>query len=229
MLRFLFPLVLGLAGAGLLIGLGFWQLERRTWKEAILADLSARIAAPPVAIPARPDPVADRYLAVRATGTTGGRELRVLVSHKSAGAGFRIVTALETTTGRRLLLDRGFVPAEAKDSPRPAVTAAFAGNLHWPEERDRFTPPDDPAANWWYARDVGAMAAALGTEPVLVVAAASQPSDPDVTPLPVGTEGIPNDHLGYAIQWFGLAAVWLGMTGYWILRLARRGADAARG
>lgn len=66
------------------------------------------------------------------------------------------------------------------------------------------------------------MAAALGTELVLLVAARSQPPDPDVTPMPVTTEGIPNNHLGYAVQWFGLAAAWLGMTALWLRRLARR-------
>jgi surfeit locus 1 family protein len=38
------------------------------------------------------------------------------------------------------------------------------GNLHWPDEVDSFTP----ARSWpaiWFARDVPAMAAALGSEP----------------------------------------------------------------
>ena len=62
------------------------------------------------------------------------------------------------------------------------------------------------------------MAAALGTEPVLVVAASE--TGPGVTPLPVDTSGIPNNHLGYAVQWFGLALVWLAMS--LLRRTARR-------
>jgi len=221
MIRYLFPAALGLGGAAALAALGAWQLQRHDWKQDVLADLSARIAAAPVPVPAAPDPARDRYLPVRASGTTGAEELHVLVSLKDHGAGFRIVTALETPEGRRLLLDRGFVPDEARDAPRPPAALAVTGNLHWPDERDGFTPDDDPAANWWFARDVDAMARALGTEPVLIVARATEPAQTRILPLPVSTEGIPDNHLGYAVQWFGMAAVWLGMTALLIRRIAR--------
>jgi surfeit locus 1 family protein len=222
MRRFLFPLVAGLGGAAILVSLGIWQLQRLEWKQGVLAEIEARIAADPVAVPSNPDPQADRYLPVRATGTTGDRELHVLVSDRTLGAGFRIVTAFETETGRRLLLDRGFVPDEAKDAPRPPTKLIVIGNLHWPDERDRFTPADDVAGNWWFARDVGRMAAALDTEPALIVARATEPPQEGIRPMPVGTEGIPNNHLGYAVQWFGLAAVWLGMTALFIRRKTAR-------
>ena len=222
MSRYLFAAVAGLGGAAILAALGLWQLARAEWKDAILSEIEARIAAEPVAVPAAPDPEADRYLPVRATGTTGARELHVLVSQKSLGAGFRIVTAFETEAGRRLLLDRGFVPDEAKEAPRPPQALEVSGNLHWPQERDGFTPDDDVAGNYWFARDVPAMAAALGTEPVLIVARATEPPQDGIRPLPVGTEGIPDNHLGYAVQWFGMAIVWLGMTALLIRRISRR-------
>jgi surfeit locus 1 family protein len=66
------------------------------------------------------------------------------------------------------------------------------------------------------------MAGALGTEPVLIVARAVAPPDPQVTPRPVDGAGIPNDHLGYAVTWFLLAVVWLGMTGLLAWRIWRR-------
>jgi surfeit locus 1 family protein len=220
--RYLFAAIAGFGGAAILAALGFWQLARAEWKDAILSEIEARITAEPVSVPAAPDPEADRYLPVRATGTTGERELHVLVSQKQLGAGFRIVTAFETEDGRRLLLDRGFVPDEAKDAPRPPQTLEVTGNLHWPEERDGFTPGDDVAGNFWFARDVPVMAEALGTEPVLIVTRATEPPQEDIRPMPVGTEGIPDNHLGYAVQWFGLAIVWLGMTALLIRRISRR-------
>ena len=60
---------------------------------------------------------------------------------------------------------------------------------------------------------------------MLVVLRQMSPADPGVSPLPVDTSGIPNDHLQYAVTWFSLAAVWLIMTGVWIRRL-RTGREA---
>ena len=225
MLRYLFPLIAGLGGAAVLAALGVWQLQRLEWKEGVLADIEARIAAPPVELPDVPELERDRYLPVRATGTTGGAELHVLVSLRDAGAGFRIVTAFDTEGGRRILLDRGFVPTEAKDAARPPRRLAVTGNLHWPDERDRFTPENDPEGNFWFAREVPVMAEALDTKPVLLVVRATEPRQQGIRPLPVSTEGIPNSHLGYAVQWFGMAAVWLGMTALLIRRISRRGRE----
>ena len=66
------------------------------------------------------------------------------------------------------------------------------------------------------------MAQTLDTEPVLIVARATEPPQEGIRPMPVGAEGIPNNHLGYAVQWFGLSLVWLGMTAYLLWRIRRR-------
>ena len=66
------------------------------------------------------------------------------------------------------------------------------------------------------------MARVLETEPTLVVARSLEGAEPRATPLPVKTEGIPNNHLGYGVQWFGLAMVWAGMTLFLLWRTAKR-------
>jgi surfeit locus 1 family protein len=65
------------------------------------------------------------------------------------------------------------------------------------------------------------MATALNAEPILLVARNIDPVSPTV-PMPVGIEGIPNDHLGYAITWFMLAIGWALMTGLLIFRTLRQ-------
>ena len=62
--RMILPLLFGLVGAAILIGLGTWQVQRLHWKEGLIATAEAKIAMPAVALPAQPDPVADRYLSV---------------------------------------------------------------------------------------------------------------------------------------------------------------------
>lgn len=212
-------LAMGAAGLALLLGLGVWQVQRLGWKRDLLAAIEARIDDAPWPLPAAPDPVQDRYLPVAITGRLAGPGVRVLTSRNLAGAGHRLVAAFETDAGRRILLDRGFVSVRDTLPPPPDGPLAVTGNLQWPDETDRFTPAPD--GDLWFARDVAALAAALGTEPVLVVARSATPPSPPIAPMPVDTAAIPNNHLGYAITWFSLAAIWAGMTAALVRRIRR--------
>ena len=220
MRRMILPLAFGLLGAAVLVGLGVWQLQRLAWKEGILADIALRMQSAPVAVPLAPEALRDRFLPVTAMGNFTGQALEVLVSRVGIGAGYRVIAVYETG-GRRVLVDRGFVPQGARGTGHAArAGVAVTGNLHWPDEIDSFTPAPDAATGVWFARDVPALAQALGAEPVLIVARAD--TGDGIEPMPVGDAGIRNNHLGYAIQWFLLAVVWLGMTGLYLWRIRRK-------
>lgn len=219
--RLLFPLILGLGGVAILLWLGFWQVDRLAWKEGILADLDARMAAAPVAVPEAPDPVDDNYKPVTLTATPDGQELHVLVSGTAAGTGYRAIAAATDVDGRRIMLDLGLLPLDSKAATPPQETTEITGNLIWPDDVNSSTPDPDLGRNIWFGRDVDAMAAALDTAPILVVVRQMSPADPRVTPLPVDTSTIKNDHWEYAVTWFLLAIVWAAMTGYLIFRTLR--------
>ena len=210
-------LIFSAAVLAALLALGTWQVRRLGEKRAYLDALEAVIAAAPVAVPAQPDPAADRFRAVTATGRLTGPEVHVLVSTRDFGAGYRIVQAFETD-GRRLLLDRGFIRLTDKNRARDPAEIEVIGNLYWPDETDSFTPPNDLAANIWYARDVPPLAAHLGTEQTMIVALHSRPDDPAIAPLPIDTAGIPNRHLEYVLTWYGLAVTWVLMSAYFLRR-----------
>ena len=195
-------------------------MQRLEWKLGVIAQIDARIAAAPIPLPDVLDPVQDSYLPVKVRGVIEPAYLRVLVSQKETGAGYRIISALDMG-GRRVLLDRGFARADQPDISVHEGSETVDGNLQWPEEIDGFTPEPDHTGNIWFARDVAAMAQALGTEPILVVAKQTSFDDSPVTPLPVDTAAITNDHLSYAITWFSLAAIWVAMTLAFILRARR--------
>lgn len=220
MRRSLFLIVIGAGGAAILLWLGFWQMQRLDWKLGVIDDINARIDASPIPLPDVLDPQADAYLPVEVRGVIGEEYLRVLVSQKDIGAGYRIISPLDMG-GRQVLLDRGFTPVDQTDVPAHVGSITVRGNLQWPDETDGFTPEPDIAENIWFARDVDAMAAALGTEATLVVAKQTSFVDAPVTPLPVDTAAIPNDHLQYAITWFSLAAIWIAMSLAFILRARR--------
>ena len=217
--KFVFPILLGVIGTSILLALGFWQLQRLDEKLGILAEIDARLEALPTRLPETPSPDTARYQKVEAEGRLTGPEIHVLTSRKSDGPGFRVIRKLTTEDGRTVMVDLGFVREAEKDAARDESDIFIAGNLHWPDETDSYTPAPNLDRNIWFARDVELMAEHLGSDPVLVVARSTIPAQ-NVDPMPV-TVAIPNNHLEYAITWFSLAAVWIGMTVYLLWRINR--------
>jgi surfeit locus 1 family protein len=119
-----------------------------------------------------------------------------------------------------VLVNRGFVPADRAESESRAAEAAggttLTGLLRVTEPGGAFLRHNDPAANRWYSRDVAAIAAARGIQNVApYFIDADRSADP--TALPVGGLTIiafPNNHLLYALTWFGLAAMLAGWSLY---------------
>jgi len=226
MRRLIFPILLGLSGCVVLVSLGVWQLQRLDWKRGILHTIETRIAAAPVPLIGTPTEAADEYSAVIVQGAFDGPEIHVLTSGTAAGTGYRVIRAFATTDDRRILIDTGLLPLEDKAALPPVSNVdgpiTITGNLLWPDDAAASSPPPDLAANIWFARDLPAMARALGTEDLMVVLSQASVPDPRLTPLPVDTSGIRNDHREYAITWFGLAIVWAAMTAFLISRTIRQ-------
>ncbi len=215
---FLAAVALGLAGTGVLLALGFWQLDRLDWKEGLIARLEGRLEAEPVPVPDSPDPDADNFLRVRAAGRSGTKALHVLTSERPWGPGFRVIVPL-TLEGadRTVMADLGYIPAERKGEGIGQDTpATVTGALFWPRDEDSFAPTPDREENIWFARHPGEMADALDAEPVLIVADSHDLGEWP-KPMRLGVN-LRNDHLGYAITWFSLAAIWAVMS----VLLARR-------
>jgi surfeit locus 1 family protein len=218
--KILFPLVLGVAGCAVLISLGMWQVERLAWKQGVLSEINTRLTATPAPLTLDVTEAADVYTRVTFTGTPTGEELHVLVSGTQAGTGYRVISKLETPLGA-ILVDQGLLSLDNK-AAAPLISAMqVTGTLLWPDDQNDQTPTPDMTANIWFARNIATMSATLGTLPLLVVATQTLPPDPRLTPLPVNTATIKNDHWEYAVTWFLLAAVWAIMTLYLIMRTLR--------
>jgi surfeit locus 1 family protein len=220
MRRYVFPVLLGVVGVAILISLGVWQLDRMKEKRVYLDQIEARIGNAAIALPAVPEEGPHKFQAVFAEGRFTGEFLEVLAGQKGASPGVLVIEAFALPDGRRIMVQRGFIQDEARGTTRTVTDAQVEGNLHWPQDANAFTPAPDLQSGLWFARDVPAMAAKLGTEPTLIVA--SRPTGDGITPVPVDTSGIPNNHWGYAIQWFLLAATWAGMTVLLLWRIRAR-------
>lgn len=219
--RLILPALFGLIGTAILIALGVWQLDRAGQKAVLIADMEARLVEAPVALPDGPDPDADNYRPVRVTGRFQPSQTFVLSALKGQGPGFRVIGALQTEGGSTVLVDRGFLP-EARRAELGAPDAelqTLVGNLQWPDDADSFTPGYDSARDLFFARDVPPLAAHLQTEPVMLVLRASTPPHPLIQPMPVDGVSVPDNHMGYAVQWFLMALAWAGMTVFFLWRI----------
>jgi surfeit locus 1 family protein len=117
-----------------------------------------------------------------------------------------------------LPVNRGCVPLDRKDpSTRvPGLVSGpidIVGVLRWPDARSWFTPNDDAAKNTWFVRDPSVIAAEKSWGPVPPFYVEQEaPVPPGGLPVPGKLEpNLPNNHLQYAITWFGLAAVLAGV------------------
>lgn len=213
-------LLVALAVAAL-VGLGLWQVRRLHWKE----DLIARIAA---ARSARPAPIGQLLASGQDLGFRRAalvcddieqRPYVKLFSVLDGRAGFRVIASCPLSAGPygSVLVDRGFVDQDeagrfTAQGGRPGV-GLLTGVLRAPDPKTFVTPPNEPGAGLWYARDVNAMSARLGgVRPLplffMLDAPAALPGGPVPAALPVN---LPNNHLQYAVTWFGLAAALIGV------------------
>jgi len=232
--------VLALCGIAILCGLGTWQLDRKAWKENLIEMLTTRLALAPQPLPPRDAwprlvPQANEYTRVsfpaeflegqEALVYTPGSPLRPDVK----GPGYWVFAPAQLAGGSIVLVNRGFVPLERKDpASRPGGatqgTVEIVGAMRWPEARGLFTPADDVPGNVWYVRDPKAMAAAKAW------AVAAPFYIDQEAPVPTGGLPVPgklsvallDNHLQYAITWFGLALALAGVYVTWLARRLRR-------
>lgn len=199
-------------GVALLIGLGVWQLERKAWKENLIATLTARLSAEPQALPPSPSQHSDEFRRVRLHGSFATGESALVFTSGSAlrpdisSPGYWVLSPLHAADGKTVVVNRGFVPSRTALAP-PTGEVDLVGALRWPDEANLFTPADEPQHNLWYRRDPVAIAAAKGWGPVapffIEQEAPQLANAPRVGRLVVHLR---DNHLQYAITWFGLAA-----------------------
>jgi surfeit locus 1 family protein len=226
------PGLAALVALAILVSLGMWQLERLTWKEALIARIAARVHAEPVALPSeahweewRGDDGAFRR--VRLSGMfLHDREVLVhglMAAQRGAPVqGFYVFAPLRLADGASVFVNRGFVPTELKDPERRREgnrpgTVAVTGLVRTPEARSWFVPVNDAARSQWFVRDPGEMAHAQGLSRV-----APFYVDADGSPNPGGWPkggqtnlALPNNHRQYALTWFGLALTLTGVFAAW--------------
>ncbi|MBC8717918.1 SURF1 family protein [Ochrobactrum sp. Marseille-Q0166] len=227
-------LVASLVAFIILLGLGTWQVERLHWKEALLASTQQRVHETPLPLAEMEKIYHDEgtveYRPVTVSGTFMHQGERHFLATYQGQPGFNVYTPLMLEDGRFILINRGFVPYEKKDQQTrldgqldgPVTINGLARDpLH--SKPSYFLPDNDTDKNIFYWKDWSAMAesADIPSLDEAVPFFIDADNTPNFGGLPIGGITIidfPNNHLQYAVTWYGLALALLGVVVAWFWR-----------
>lgn len=207
--RLVVPTLSTVVMLAVLLGLGTWQVERLQWKLGILHQIARAESQPPVPLGATPAP----YTRLSVSGTFRPGLLAYYGSQtgntrQGLMLGAQQIAVLDRPGALPILVDRGWVPlpAEAEAAP-PAGPVTVVGYMHPPAKPGPFSATDDPKARRFYTLAPATIARALGlpaVTPFAIVAMGKMP--PSGMPAPAQhLPQPPNNHLEYAMTWYGFA------------------------
>ena len=220
------------AGIVILLGLGVWQVKRLGQKTALIASLEQRMKAEPIsltdALLKRSNGEDVEYVKVKISASPDAAHNLRKLSSVNGSPGWEIITPFKFDGGSLVLVDMGTV-AENQPFVLTPGPQSIEGIIRIHNKgRGFFDVDNDPAQNLWYWWDLPAMLTGIwpniANEAPFIVQ--KLPIDGDTNPPFVQKPKIElaNNHLGYAITWFGLAAALAGVTGFYLRSL--RKADA---
>ena len=224
-------LLLVLLGTAILLSLGTWQVYRLQWKEGLIAQVEERRASEPVPLVQMEERWRETtdvdYWPVRLEGTfEHAAEQYFYTTHKGA-VGWNVYTPLRLNDGRAILVNRGFVPDALRDPAdrdegQVAGPIALTGLARNPlsGKPNRFVPDNEPDNRTYYWKDLQMMADNAEIAPDRLLPFFVDASRSDLPGgLPQGGTTIiefPNNHLQYAITWYGLAAALIAVAGFFL-------------
>lgn len=241
--RLIWPAIATLTAFAILVALGTWQMQRKAWKEHLLAQIAERTHAAPLRFDSVlsnmsasfEEPYDPEYLHVTVSGRFHhDKEQFLWAPDPVAGPGYNVYTPLEFAPGRVVWVNRGYVPHERK-APETRTDGQVAGQVtvtglvRRPAlEKGMFVPNNEAYRQMYYWPAIDEMhGAAFGSG---AVTKAPVFIDADAEPKPAG--GWPrggttrlqlsNRHLEYALTWYGLAGALLAVFGAFAVARLRR-------
>ncbi|PCJ33503.1 MAG: hypothetical protein COA93_07440 [Alphaproteobacteria bacterium] len=219
--------------------LGNWQVERLNWKMGLIEKLEMRYGLPPVALPATvEDPDDWVYRHVTVTGRfLHMREMPLYNAGPTGRPGYDLFTPLmlkDNIGGRKIvIINRGWVPENLKEQmSRPETINSeevqITGLLRKSWQKERFAPENDVEHNLWFYADLNGMKEAQHlTELFPMFLYADKTSNEGQYPIGERSQlNIVNNHLDYAMTWYGLAIVLLVI--YIMFNVRRREEDQSQ-
>ncbi|KAI8901712.1 SURF1 family-domain-containing protein [Globomyces pollinis-pini] len=216
-------------------GLGVWQIKRKQWKENLIEKAKSHIHDPPIPLPTL-DEIDEsmEFTRVKTNGKflydkeilVGPRPRNHAMENSAAGdgrsttnSGYLVYTPFQLSNGECILVNRGWLPLGLRDSKTRfdiKDQVDIEGFIREGEPQSRLVTNNNPKTNTWYRADLEEMSNHCSTKPVLLELTA----DSDVNSkfvqsgfplLRIPAATFRNQHLEYALTWFGLTVATTGL------------------
>ncbi|MEH6476349.1 MAG: SURF1 family protein [Sneathiella sp.] len=210
----LLPTVMTIPAVFIMLALSVWQVDRYFWKVNLLDTLQQQLAADGVQLPSGDLSVDEwGYRRVTLNGEFQHDQEIHLFAHTLKGRkGFQIITPFVRSGGKgTVLVNRGWVPEEKKEAAarpegniRGEIEISGIARKPW-EKSYSFLPESNAETNVWLYGELDDMAKTLG----ITVSPLFVELDVMTVPggLPIGGQtrmSVPNNHIEYAVTWFGM-------------------------
>ena len=183
--------------------LGTWQLYRLQWKQDLISQISEGLKSNPIKYSQN---INKNYQKVILTGKYDFENQIYLYSLNDKGQpGFDVVTPFETISKENVLVNRGWIQQEFKNSIDINISSKnITGMLRKANRKNLFTPDNDINENIWFSINLEDVQKTTGKKFNKFIVYLEDQNINIPKPKKI-TVDVPNNHLKYAITWYSIS------------------------
>ena len=213
----LWPSIFSIVVFTVLFSFGTWQVKRLFWKEALIEKYITQSQSNPIKNPSKLDfSNINEFKSVELSGSFLHKdEIYITGKTYEGNAGFHVITPFNLSNNKIILINRGWV-SESYRNPEKRGFSLVEGQIHlkgiirYPQKKGYFVPENDGKNGFWFT-----------IKPIEIINFLNLNSNKVINnyyidalrqgkklTLPIGVTGNPklrNQHLSYAVTWYGLA------------------------
>jgi surfeit locus 1 family protein len=188
----------------LFCSLGTWQLYRLQWKQDLISEISSGLQSSPIKYSKT---INKNYQRVVLNGLYNFKNQIYLYSLNEKGQpGFDVITPFITLEGDNVLINRGWIKKEQKNSLdiNSIKTNKIKGLLKKNAKKNIFKPDNDIKANIWFSINLIDIKKLTGKNFTNFIVYLEDSKVNTPAPKKISID-VPNNHLKYAITWYSIS------------------------
>ena len=212
----LWPSIFSVIIFAILFSFGTWQVKRLFWKEALIERYTIQSQSNPIKNPSKLESSINEFKSVEFTGSfLHKNEIYITGKTYEGNAGFHVITPFELNNNKIILINRGWV-SEGYRNPEKRKFSLVEGQIlikgiiRYPQKKGYFVPENDGKNGFWFTIKPNEIINFLNltSNKVINNYYIDALRQGEKLTLPIGVTGKPklrNQHLSYAVTWYGLA------------------------